>query len=54
MLWNNLGVVRVERATLRRRVDAFQKALAIDAGFEAAKANLARAEELASLEKAAS
>ena len=54
VLWNNLGVVRVDRAEYASAVDAFQKALAIDAGFEAAKANLARATELTTLEKAAS
>jgi len=54
ILWNNLGVVRVDRAAYDGAIEAFQKALAIDAGFEAAKANLARANELAVLEKAAS
>jgi tetratricopeptide (TPR) repeat protein len=54
VLWNNLGVVRVDRAEYATAVDAFEKALAIDAGFEAAKANLARATELTTIEKAAS
>lgn len=54
VLWNNLGVVRVDLGSYAPAVEAFQKALAIDAGFEAAKANLARANELAALEKAAS
>ncbi|HKD19564.1 MAG TPA: tetratricopeptide repeat protein [Thermoanaerobaculia bacterium] len=54
VLWNNLGVVRVDRAEYSTAVEAFEKALAIDAGFEAAKANLARAAELTTLEKAAS
>ena len=54
VLWNNLGVVRVERGQYAQAVDAFQKALAIDGGFEAAKANLARASELAGLDRAAS
>jgi tetratricopeptide (TPR) repeat protein len=54
VLWNNLGVVRVERGSYAAGVEAFQKALAIDASLESAKANLARASELASLEKAAS
>jgi tetratricopeptide (TPR) repeat protein len=54
VLWNNLGVVRVDRAQYSTAVEAFEKALAIDAGFEAAKANLARATELTTLEKAAS
>lgn len=54
VLWNNLGVVRVDRGAYTPAVEAFEKALAIDANFESAKANLARASELASLEKAAS
>jgi tetratricopeptide (TPR) repeat protein len=54
VLWNNLGVVRVDRAQFASAVEAFEKALAIDAGFEAAKANLARATELTTLDKAAS
>jgi tetratricopeptide (TPR) repeat protein len=54
VLWNNLGVVRVDRGAYAPAVEAFEKALAIDANFESAKANLARASELASLEKAAS
>ena len=53
-LWNNLGVVRVERGEYAQAVEAFQKALAMDAGFEAAKTNLARANELAALDRAAS
>jgi len=54
VLWNNLGVVRVERGQYAQAVDAFQKALAIDAAFEAAKTNLARASELAAIDRAAS
>lgn len=54
VLWNNLGVVRVDRAEYANAVEAFEKALAIDGSFEAAKANLARATELTTLEKAAS
>jgi len=54
ILWNNLGVVRVDRGAYAPAVEAFEKALAIDASFEAARANLARASELASLEKSAS
>jgi tetratricopeptide (TPR) repeat protein len=54
VLWNNLGVVRVERGQYAQAVEAFQKALAIDGGFEAAKANLARASELAAFDRAAS
>ena len=54
VLWNNLGVVRVERGEYAEAVVAFDKALAIDGTFEAARANRARASELAALEKAAS
>ena len=39
---------------LRRRAEAFQKALSLDGSFDAARVNLARATELAALEKAAS
>ena len=53
-LWNNLGVTRVRRGDTAGAIEAFQKALAMDPGFEAAKANLARATEIAALEKAAS
>ncbi len=53
-LWNNLGVVRVERGEYAPAVEAFDKALAIDGSFDAARANRARASELAALEKAAS
>ncbi len=53
VLWNNLGVVRSRRGTYPGAIEAFQKALAIDAGFEAAKANLARAEQLAAIDRAA-
>jgi lipoprotein NlpI len=54
VLWNNLGVVRVERGNYLAGVEAFQKAIAIDSTFEAAKTNLSRAAELAAIEKAAS
>jgi tetratricopeptide (TPR) repeat protein len=54
ILWNNLGVVRFDRAAYDGAIEAFQRALGIDAGFETAKANLARATELSVLEKAAS
>ena len=53
-LWNNLGVIRTQRGNYVSAVEAFGKALSLDAGFEAAKANLARASELAAMEKAAS
>ncbi|MET0618667.1 MAG: tetratricopeptide repeat protein [Thermoanaerobaculia bacterium] len=54
VLWNNLGAVRVRRGNTAGAIEAFQKALTMDAGFDAARANLARATELAALEKAAS
>ena len=54
VLWNNIGVVRVDRGSYAAAVEAFEKALTIDAGFEAARANLARAQELSALERAAS
>lgn len=54
VLWNNLGVVRVERGAYAQAAEAFEKALAIDGAFEAARANLARASALAALDKAAS
>ena len=52
VLWNNLGVVRVRRGAFPGAVEAFQKALTADPGFEAAKSNLARAEQLAALDRA--
>ena len=54
VLWNNLGVVRVRAGRYEQAIEAFRKAIALDAGFEPAKANLARATELATLERAAS
>ena len=54
VLWNNLGAVRVRRGNNAGAIEAFQKALTMDAAFDAARANLARATELAALEKAAS
>lgn len=54
VLWNNLGVVRVERGSYASGVEAFQKALGLDGGLEAAKSNLSRASELAALDKASS
>ncbi len=53
VLWNNLGVVRSRRATYPGAIEAFEKALEIDGNFEAAKANLARAEQLAAIDRAA-
>ncbi|MFY9551187.1 MAG: tetratricopeptide repeat protein [Thermoanaerobaculia bacterium] len=53
-LWNNLGVVRTRRGNYPGAMDAFRKALGLDANFDAAKTNLARTSELAALEKAAS
>ena len=54
VLWNNLGVVRVERGSYASGVEAFQKALSLDGAFEAAKTNLARSTELLTLDRAAS
>ena len=54
VLWNNLGVVRVREGRYEQAIEAFHKAIALDAGFEPAKTNLARATELATLERAAS
>jgi tetratricopeptide (TPR) repeat protein len=54
VLWNNLGVVRVQRGSYAPGVEAFEKALALDGGFEAAKSNLSRASELSLLEQSAS
>jgi len=53
-LWNNLGVARTRRGDYAGAVDAFQKAIGLDGNFEAARTNLARAERLAALERAAS
>jgi len=54
VLWNNLGATRVRRGNTAGAIDAFQKALSMDPGFDAARANLTRATELAVLEKATS
>lgn len=53
-LWNNLGVARTREGDYAGAVQAFQKALDLDGNFEAARTNLSRAEQLASLERAAS
>ena len=53
-LWNNLGVARASRGNYAGAAEAFEKAISLDSSFEAAKANLARSNELAALEKAAS
>lgn len=53
-LWNNLGVVRARRGAYAEAIDAFQKAIDLDGNFEAARANMARARELALLDRAAS
>jgi Tfp pilus assembly protein PilF len=53
-LWNNLGVARTRRGDYPGAVDAFQKAIGLDGNFDAARANLARAEQLAALDRAAS
>ncbi|MGH9400365.1 MAG: tetratricopeptide repeat protein [Thermoanaerobaculia bacterium] len=52
LLWNNLGVVRTRRGAYAPAVEAFQKALTIDAGLEAAKTNLTRARELYAIDRA--
>jgi Flp pilus assembly protein TadD len=52
-LWNDLGVVRSMRGSFSGAVDAFHKALALDPANEPAKTNLARAEQLAALDRAA-
>ena len=53
-LWNNLGVARIKRGDYAGAVQAFQKAIDLDGNFEIARANLARAEQLAGLERASS
>jgi Flp pilus assembly protein TadD len=53
VLWNDLGVVRSMRGAFTGAVDAFRKALALDPANEAAKTNLARAEQLSALDRAA-
>lgn len=54
VLWNNLGVIRTRRGTLSAALQAFTRALGEDPSFEPAKANLARAEQLAAIDRAAS
>ena len=54
LLWNNLGVARTRRGAFAPAVEAFQKALAIDANLEVAKSNLARASELFAIDRATS
>jgi tetratricopeptide (TPR) repeat protein len=51
-LWNNLGVVRVRRGAFTGAVEAFRKSLSLDPRLDAAKTNLARAEQLLALERA--
>lgn len=53
-LWNNLGVARTRRGNYSGAVEAFRKALDLDGNFEIARTNLARAEQLATIERAAS
>jgi superkiller protein 3 len=50
--WNQLGVVRVRRAAFAGAIEAFRKALAIDETLEAVRLNLARAEQLAAIDRA--
>ena len=52
--WNNLGVVRTRRGEYALAVEAFQRALSIDAGLEAARTNLARASQLYAIDRAVS
>jgi Tfp pilus assembly protein PilF len=54
VLWNNLGVIRTRKGALSGALAAFQHAIAEDSSFEPAKANLARAEQLAALDRAGS
>lgn len=54
VLWNNLGVVRTRRGAFATAREAFGKSLVLDPAFEPAKTNLARAEQLSALERAAS
>lgn len=54
LLWNNLGVLRTRRGSFSAAVEAFRKSLAFDGSFEPAKSNLARAEQLYALDRAAS
>jgi tetratricopeptide (TPR) repeat protein len=54
VLWNNLGVIRTRKGALSGALAAFQRAIAEDSSFEPAKANYARAEQLAALDRAGS
>jgi Flp pilus assembly protein TadD len=54
VLWNNLGVIRTRKGALTGALAAFQRAIAEDSSFQPAKANLARAEQLAALDRAGS
>jgi len=54
VLWNNLGVIRTRKGALSGALAAFQRAIAEDSSFEPAKANFARAEQLAALDRAGS
>jgi len=47
-------VIRTRKGTLSAALQAFQRALVEDPSFEPAKANLARAEQLAALDRASS
>ena len=53
-LWNNLGVVRARRGAHGEAIEAFQKAIDLDGNFEAARNNMARAQQFAALDRAAS
>jgi len=54
VLWNNLGVIRTRKGALSGALAAFQRAIAEDSSFQPAKANFARAEQLAALDRAGS
>ncbi len=53
-LWNNLGVVRARRGAYAEAIEAFQKAIDLDGNFEAARNNMARVQQFAALDRAAS
>ncbi|HEV8611058.1 MAG TPA: tetratricopeptide repeat protein [Thermoanaerobaculia bacterium] len=54
VLWNDLGVVRMRRGDFGGSVEALHKALSLEKPPDAAKANLERAEQLLTLDRAAS
>jgi Flp pilus assembly protein TadD len=54
VLWNDLGVVRMRRGDFPGAVEALHKALSLEGPPDGARANLDRAEQLLSLDRAAS